>query len=411
MAQHPHLTSQDFQAFTDGALPRERARTVVAHLLQGCDTCRAEAAPRWRPAEPVSPNSYDAAFDRIAAIFQGGVPRPEAPAEAQGPARVDEILAEAWSLRHDDPADLLRLTRLAVLTASGLSSETWGERPVADVRCRAWAAFGNACRIQGDLDQAQGSLERAARLLGHGSGDPLTRAQLYDFQASLESARGNYNLALAALDTVQAIYRQQGDRHLEGRALISKGLQTGYAGKPHEAYHLTQEGLALVDEERDPGLVVAAIHNQLWFLVESGHPEEARGLLRRHRSRLATSQAQRLDLFWLEGRIDAGMRDLDGALLNLEAAERAFTLAGRLLQAASVKLDLAAVQIRLGEPVRALTLVRTAEEAFTRLEASRSTRMALAFLRRVLTEREVPAQFVVRLADLVRHHNQRAVRG
>ena len=409
MAQHPYLTAQDLQDFAGGALPREKARMVVVHLLRGCETCRDEAVPHWRAAPEVDPDSYDAAFDRLAATLRGGEPRVEAPAGVQGPERVDEILQRAWSLRQDDPADLLRLTRLAVLTASGLSPETWGDRPVADVCCRAWAAFGNACRIQGDLDQAQGALERAARFLGHGTGDPLTRAQLYDFQASLESARGNHDLALAALDTVQAIHRERGDRHLEGRALISKGLQTGYAGKSREAYHLTQEGLALVDQERDPGLVVSAIHNQLWFLVESGHAAEARDLLLVHRSRLATTQAGRLDLFWLEGRIDAGLRDLDGALLNLEAAERAFTLAGRRPQAASVKLDLAAVQIRLGEPVRALALIRDAEEAFARLEASRSIRMAVAFLRRALTEREVPAQFVLRLADLVRR-NQRAVR-
>lgn len=410
MDQRSHLTSQDLQAFTGGALPRERARTVVSHLLGGCETCRAEAAPHWRPAEPVDPDSYEAAFDRIAVTLRGGETGTEAPAGAQGPERVDEILQNAWALRHDDPSHMLRLTRLAVLTASGLVPETWGDRQVADVRCRAWAGFGNACRIQGDLDQAQGALERAARFLGHGTGDPLTRAQVFDFQASLESARGNHDLALAALDTVQAIHRERGDRHLEGRALISKGLQTGYAGHPREAFHLTQEGLALVDEALDPGLVVSAIHNQLWFLVESGHAMDARNLLRLHRARLATSQAQRLDLFWLEGRIDAGLRDLDGALLNLEAAERAFLIAGRLLQAASIKLDLAAVQIRLGEPVRALALIRAAEEAFARLDAPRSIRMAVAFLRRALTEREVPAQFVLRLADLVRR-NQRAVRG
>ncbi|MEA2599397.1 MAG: hypothetical protein QOF89_389 [Acidobacteriota bacterium] len=410
MAQHPYLTAQDLQLFAGGTLPPEKARTVVVNLLRGDEALRAEVAPHLRPADPVDPDSYDVSFDRLAATLRDGELRAEAPAGVRGPERVDEILQRAWSLRHDDPTDMLRLSRLAVLTASGLSSETWGARPVADVQCRAWAGFGNACRIQGDLDQARGALEQAARLLGHGTGDLLTRAQLYDFQASLESARGHHDIALAVLDTVQALHRERGDRHLEGRALISKGLQTGYAGKPREAYQLTQEGLALVDEEMDPGLVLSAVHNQLWFLVESGHATEARDLLRTHRDGLAIDQAQRLDLFWLEGRIEAGLHDLEGALLNLEAAERAFTIAGRLSQAASIKLDLAAVQIRLGEPVRALALVRAAEEAFVRLEASRSMLQTLAFLRRALTEREVSPQLVLRLADLVRR-SQRAGKG
>jgi len=398
-----HLTSQDFRTFAEGVLPRERARTVVAHLLRGCGTCRAAAAPLWSPAAsvaPIAPDAYDAAFERVAAALGG----------AQGSERVDDLLQRAWSLRHDDPAGMLRVARLAVLTASGLSAAGLGPR-TADLQGRAWAGFGNACRIAGDLEQAQGALDRAAGFLDRGTGDPLSRAQLYDFQASLESARGNYDLALAALDTVQALHHERGDRHLEGRALISKGLQTGYAGRPRDAFRLTQEGLALLDEERDPELAVSAIHNQLWFLVESGHPGEARELLTSHRQRLATGGAQCLDLLWLEGRIKAGLRELDGALLDLEAAGQAFAAAGRRSQAASVKLDLAALQIRLGEPVRALALVRDAEEAFAQMGASRTTRMALAFLRRSLAEREVPARFVLSLADLVRRNQMATVRG
>jgi len=402
-----HLTSQDFRTFADGALPRERARTAVAHLLRGCGSCRQAAVPLWSPAAsvaPVAPEAYDAVFERLAASLAGV-------AGAQGPERVDGLLERAWSLRHDDPAEMLRVARRAVLTASGVASEDRGNPRVADLQGRAWAGFGNACRIAGDLEQAQGALDRAAGFLGQGTGDPLSRAQLYDFQASLESARGNYDLALAALDTVQALHRERGDRHLEGRALISKGLQTGYAGRPRDAFSLTQEGLALLDEARDPGLAASAIHNQLWFLVESGHAAEARELLASHRERLATGGAQCLDLLWLEGRIKAGLRELDGALLDLEAAGQAFAAAGRRSQAASVKLDLAALQIRLGEPVRALALVRDAEEAFAQLGASRTTRMALAFLRRSLSEREVPARFVLSLADLVRRNQMAAVRG
>jgi tetratricopeptide (TPR) repeat protein len=395
-----HLSSRDLRIFADGVLPRERARTVVAHLLHGCGTCRAEAAPFWSP-DPVEPDAYDAAFERVATTV----------ASSQGPEQVDALLQRAWSLRHDDAAEMLRVVRRAVLAASGLSSAAWGAPRVADAQGRAWAGFGNACRIAGDLQQAQGALDRAAGFLDQGTGDPLSRAQLFDFQASLESARGHYDLALAALDAVQALHRERGDRHLEGRALISKGLQTAYAGRPREAFRLTQEGLALLDEARDPELAVSALHNQLWFLVESGHSSEARELLTAHGERLATGGAQRLDLLWLEGRIKAGLRDLDGALLDLEAAGQAFAAAGRRSQAANVKLDLAALQIRLGEPVRALALVRDAEEAFARLGAARTTRMALAFLRRALSQREVPAQFVLRLADLVRRNQTATVRG
>src|SRR5947199_4307543 len=115
-----HLTSEDFRPFAEGVLPRERARTVVAHLLRGCGTCRAAAAPLWSPAAsvaPMAPDAYDAAFERVAAALAG----------AQGSERVDDLLQRAWSLRHDDPAEMLRVERLALLTPTGLSAP--GLRP------------------------------------------------------------------------------------------------------------------------------------------------------------------------------------------------------------------------------------------------------------------------------------------
>jgi tetratricopeptide (TPR) repeat protein len=288
-----------------------------------------------------------------------------------------------------------RISRQAVLIARGLSSQT-------DLLSRAWAVYGNACRIAGDLEEAQQALDRAAEILGTEGGNPEDRARLYELQASLESARGNDALALAALDAAYALHQERGDRHMAGRALITKGLYTGWAGRSREAFRITQRGLDMVDEAREPELVLAAIHNQIWFLVETGRLREARSLLGAHRDELATGEAQRLDLLWLEGRIRAGLRDGKRALLDLEAAEQGFAAAGRRYQAANVKLDQAAIHLRLGDSAGALSLIRAAEDAFLQLEAPQSTRMALAFLRQRLAQRQIPAPFVLRLADIIR---------
>ena len=379
-----HLTPQDLQALASGEISREAARTAVAHLLRGCGSCQAEAASVWQlGAAPAPPEeAYDAAFDRVSAVLRG-----------EG-AEVEALLQRAWALRHADPAEMRRISRLAVLTASGLSCRT-------DLLSRAWAVYGNACRIAGDLAEAQEALDRAAELLGP-DGHPEDRARLYELQASLESARGNDSLALAAVDAAYALHQERGDQHMAGRALITKGLYTGWAGRSREAFRITQRGLGMVDEAREPELVLAAIHNQIWFLVESGRLREARSLLGAHRDELATDEAQRLDLLWLEGRIRAGLRDERRALLDLEAAEQGFAAAGRRYQAANVKLDQAAIHIRLGDSAQALSLVSAAEEAFLQLEAPPSTRMALAFLRQRLAQRRTPAPFVLRLADIIR---------
>jgi len=391
-----HLSSQDLHALASGELSREAARAAVAHLLHGCGDCRSEAADLWHlrqsPAAPPE-DAYDAAFDRLSAALGG----------REAEVDVEALLQRAWGLRHDDPEEMRRTARRAVIAAGGLSSQT-------DLLSRAWAVYGNACRIAGDLTEAQQALDRAAEILGPGAGNPEDRARLYELQASLESARGNDDLALAALDAAYALHQERGDRHMAGRALITKGLYTGWAGRSRDAFRITQRGLEMVDEAREPELVLAAIHNQIWFLVESGRLREARSLLGAHRDELATDEAQRLDLLWLEGRILAGLRNERRALVDLEAAEQGFAAAGRRSQAASVKLDQAAIHLRLGDAARALSLVRAAEEAFLQIEAPQSTHMALAFLRQRLAQRALPAPVVLRLADIIRRGQRGAGR-
>jgi tetratricopeptide (TPR) repeat protein len=424
-----HLTPQDLEAFAVGELPRDEARNVVAHLLSGCGACQNESAALWhlgQPQEALPADAYDAALDRVLTVLQVGrkataepaaagwlQERAGVPADVQGPALVEALLQRAWDLRHESPDETRRISRLAVLAAASLSPETddaLDSQAAADLLSRASAGYGNACRIAGDLDEAQQALDRAAELLPQGTGDLGDRARLYEFQASLEAARGHYVPALEALDAAYALHFERGDAHLAGRDLITKGLYTGHMGRSRDAFHLTRRGLDMVDEAREPGLVLSAIHNQLWFLVESGRLREARSLLGAHRDRLATGETQRLDLLWLEGRIKAGLRNEAGGLRDLEAAEQGFTATGRRAQAANVKLDQAAVHLRQGDSARALALVRAAEEAFLQIDTPQSTRMGLAFLRRTLAERQIPAQFVLRLADIVRRGQREAAR-
>ena len=422
-----HPTPQELRAFAEGELPKDRTRLVVSHFLHGCETCRAETAALLklvrirrgpREASPEMLRAYDEAFDRACEALQAGRLTDSTAQGASDPAwlqalagvapglrgapLVEALLDRAWSLRHEKPTEMLRIARLAVLTAGGLSAEAWGAPRVADLQCAAWACLGNAARVTGDVPQAQDALDHAAVLLEEGTGDPLLKARLYDFQASLESLQGHYDRALVALDVVVSIHRERGDPQMEGRALISKGLQAGYAGRPRQALRLTREGVALLDEERDPDLILAALHNQLWFQVEAGRPREARRFLARHRERLNASEIQRLDLLWLEGRIEAAVGHLSQAQSLLDSAYQAFEAAGLAQKAANISIDLAALALRQGLPTKARALIRSAEDAFRDLDAPKSTLVALSFLHRRLTDREVPVHLVLRLADLVR---------
>jgi tetratricopeptide (TPR) repeat protein len=429
-----HPTSQELREFAEGGLPKEQTRNIVAHFLYGCETCRTEAAALLnlirirrgpRVESPEQLQVYDQAFDRAFEILQASRLSDPAATETpalswlhalagvasglEGPELVEALLARAWSLRHEKPIEMVRISRLAVLTAGSLSAETWGDPPVADLQCAAWACLGNASRITGDVAQAQDALDHAAALFEAGTGDSLLRARLYDFQASLESARGRHDRALIALDVVIDIQRDRGDQHLEGRALISKGLQAGYAGRPRQALRLTREGLALLDEERDPDLVLNAFHNLLWFQVESGRPREAQRFLESNRDRLlAAGETQRLDLLWLEGRIAAALNRVNFAQSLLNTAFQSFEAAGLAHKAANVTIDLAALALRQGEPMRARAFISSAEDAFRDLDAPKSTLVALSFLHRRLSQKQVPVHLVLRLAELVRRTQAQA---
>lgn len=410
-----HFTSEDLRAWGNGKLPREKVRAAVAHLLRGCRGCQSEAAALWSPQEAVPEDAYDAVFERIAITFRGrhaGV-LASAQDKEKDMQKVEALLAQAWSLRHESPAEMLRIARLALLGANGLSPEVLspenpGAAQVADLQSRAWAIYGNACRVAGDLDEAQGALDRAAGLQAQGTGDALIRAQLYELQASLEADRGNYDAALTALEAAYAIYQAGDDSHMAGRTLISMGLHAGNAGRTRDALRLTRQGLEKVDEARDPGLVLSALHNQIWFFLESGRAREARTLLRLNRDRLATGEAQRLDLLWLDGRVKAALRDAEGALEDLEAVEQGFAATGRHTKAASVKLDQAAVHLLLGDSARALERVCACEEELMRADVSKKILMPLAFLRQTLAERQVSAQYVLRLANVLRREQRGA---
>jgi tetratricopeptide (TPR) repeat protein len=424
-----HPTPRELREFAEGGLPKEQTRNVVAHFLQGCGACRVEAAALLnlirirrgpRVESPERLEMYDQAFDRAFEILQAAHSpissedtETSAPAwlnalagvspGLDGPDLVEALIARAWTLRHEKPAKMLQLSRLAVLTAGGMSAEAWGDARVADLRCAAWACLGNASRILGDVAQAQDALDHAATLFEAGTGDSLLKARLFDFQASLESARGRHDRALVALDVVVDIQRDRGDQHLEGRALISKGLQAGYAGRPRQALRLTREGLDLLDEKRDPDLVLNAFHNLLWFQVESGRPREAQRFLESNRDRLlAAGETQRLDLIWLEGRIAAALNRTVFAQSLLEIAYQAFEAAGLAHKAANVTIDLAALALRQGEPMKARAFIGSAEDAFRDLDAPKSTLVALSFLHRRLSEKQVPVHLVLRLAELVR---------
>ena len=441
MPRHP--TRDHLESFLLGTLPARENRVVLLHLSAGCDRCQAEIGPlaaglagdrreggsageagRQEEPEPELAARYDAALSRafeavgrradvlaaerrtarpvVDALLAGertlATLADEEWERIQGISLCDALLALTRSLRHRDPAAMVRHAHLAVLAARALDPARYGREATADLQARALAELGNAYRVADALEESAAVLAQAVERSRDGSGDPLLLARIAELLASLASHQRRFGEALELLDEVIAVHRACGDRHHTGRALIKKGIYTGYGNQPREAIRLLGEGLALIDPEREPLLALSAVHNRIWLLVDCGRCREARRRLFASRSLYARAPEDRLiqlKLRWLEGRIAAGIGAAggDGAPAELARAERAFAEVRQGLRAAGlgyhealVALDLGAVWLRQGRTAETRALVAQAIEVFQALQIGREGVAALLLLHQTLEQ-------------------------
>lgn len=416
-----HPTPAELEGFVLGNISAERTRAVIEHLVQGCGVCSGWLAPHLpylfdreagnlvEASQPSEAAVYDMALDRaFAAAREAGQFLPplrtpeqkkrevldllagggleallEAPSHLDGLPTCEALLERSWALRHDDPPQMVQLARLAVLQADRPWGQTLTAQEAMDLRCRAWTELGNARRVNDDLDGAQDALNRATELFLLGTQDELLGARFFDVLASQFAARRSLNLACATLDVVVAVYQRHDDEHLAGRALVMKGMFTGYEGNAEEAIRLIRRGLATVDEARDPGLVVSALQSQAWFLVDCGRPSEARRAvwdLRKRRPGLS-GRINELKLRWLEGHIYMGLDDLDHAELALQQVREGFEEEGLPYKAALAGLELGAVRLRQDRPAQAAQGVLDATGVFLTFGIEREALAAVLLLR------------------------------
>lgn len=411
MAEHP--TQEELQDFLAGSLLPARVRSVVAHLLRGCADCnaaltagsefllgtppstdrkeipgydeaidRAFAAQRWYGLDALKQRAkVREAFARIKARGIEGLA--EAPSDLKGIAAVEALMEQSWALRHDDPKGMLELAHYAALIADQLSPDLQSSRQLADLRCRAWSALGNACRVADDLESSEWALGRAAELHLQGTGDEALAIRLLDLQASLCGAQRRFASAMEALDAVYSLHRRRGDDHLAGRALIKKGIYTGHANNPEGAVRLLIEALTLIDLERDPQLTLSAVHNIAAFLVDCGRFRQARALVWENRRRYEQhgGRIDRVKLRWLQGLIDAGMENLVSAELALSEAREGLQEAGLRYHSSLSGLDLASVLLRQRRGDEARAMVLEATGVFLELNIQREALAAVLMLR------------------------------
>ena len=428
----PHLGPEELSASSRSSLSPERRREILSHLLTGCKACR--AAIGWNrqvreslqvPEQPLALRvaSYDQpvassfgqalrlkrvldeqrkqAHDASALLDRGEALEPFL--EEAGLGVYEALLQRASALRHDDPQETVRLARMAVTVADRLDPTVYGDRQVADFQARAWGELGNALRAADDLWEAQTVFEHAFDVLERGTGATALVARLHDLHASLLGTQRNFQLAFFALDIVCDLYREAGDTHSVGRVLIKKALYLRYSGQPEEALRVHAQGLASIDEARDPELSFTAFKNHLSYLVDCGRFREAKRLLFRNRHRVqAAGRIPRLKLQWVEGCIRYGLGELASAEATFLEVKQGFEEAGLGFAAALASLDAALVQMRLNRPAEAEAQVTGAAALFAALGIHREALSAVRLLKEAFERQTATTLLVERTVAFLR---------
>jgi tetratricopeptide (TPR) repeat protein len=429
-----HPTATELDGFAWNRTPTARTRAIVTHLMRGCASCRAAVAPHFAALLGLAPPpeltlsaqedaEYDAVIDRVftnvlvrARELRDG--RPPAPLAASADAGVEALpevsrppevpqfealLKQSWALRNENPAEMMRLAEEARDLAESLGS-TLGAAAAADLRCRAWIELGNAHRVTDNFSAAERALGRATEFYLEGSQDEILAARLFSIQASTLGDCRRFDLAETALDLVFTIHRRRGDDHEAGRALLKKGIYAGYRGNTDQALQLMDQGLSLLDEDREPALVYTALHNKARFLLDSGQLREARMALWKAKARGLDSGGQvfRLRTRWLEGQINAALGESDRAEAAFREVQAGFQEVRLIYKAALVGLELGALLLRQTRTEAAAREILASADTFMALGIGREASASVLLLRGAAEQRIVDAGLIEYVADQLR---------
>ncbi|RPH57072.1 hypothetical protein EHM82_02090, partial [bacterium] len=415
-----HITSAELQEILAGRFAPGRMKTAVAHLIRGCAACgavfREVCFPESAPAS--GRLAYDLALDRVldfsarlaglpagersrfrkalALLAAGGGVLDVAKAmRIRGLGVYEAFLARSWAVRYDQPREMLHCAKVAMEMAEGFKPRAHGRRKVADLRARAWGELANALRVNQQLGRAEEAFGRAFSLRESGTGDPLLKARLLDLEASLLGTLREFDLALRRLEIIPVLYRETGDPHLAGRAMLKGALYTFYGGDVEEAIRLNGEGCALIQRERDPQLAVTATHNLLLFLVECRRFPEAMKILFKNRPAIhRTGRINVLRLRWLEGRISYGTGKLASAEEAFRQVKAEFTGEDLEFSRALTGLDLAIALMCQGRIAESEQEVLESAEVFRELEIHREILGCVILLEEAFRKKEASLELL-----------------
>lgn len=442
-----HPSVEHLRIFLKGCLrsiDSDANKRVVQHLLADCQVCHQQilalgwtgnrldrlihvpgtGIERALPAPPAV-HDYDQAFrkterslsallsvrpspgvfvDELMADLQSAAPAEQVRMAAEEsrfayPQLVDKLIQRSHAARYEAPEEMLRLAELARIVADACTSATaGGDLLLADARARAWGHLGNSLRVRGQLREAEQALATAQRYQSEGTGSPPLLAKLLEQISSLHIFQRRFATAIELSDQAAQIYRELGEAHSLASTLVQKAIASLYAGEPESAVGLLNESIPLIDQEKDPYLLLASCHNLILSYIDLGQPEQALALYFEIQDlyREFEDSIILLRTAWQEGRL---LRDLGHHQVAEEAllrARKGFVERDLAYEVAVVSLDLSAIYVQLGESEKLQQTIAATVPIFRALRVSRDMLACLLQIRK-MAGREHQALELIRM--------------
>ena len=165
-----------------------------------------------------------------------------------------------------------------------------------------------------------------------------------------------------------------------------------------------QHALPLLDAAGEPRLGYNVLHNLADSLSLTDRFEEAAALLPEVKA-LARDNAgdlDRLRLAWVEGRIAAGLGDVERGVSLLDRVRRSFAQRGIGYDTALVSLELATLYLREGRTAEVKALARHMVPIFKANDIHREALAALGLFRQAAEQERATAELAAQVATYLR---------
>lgn len=318
------------------------------------------------------------------------------------PLLVQRLIKDSHAARYEDTDRMLQHAELARLLADFCSSEETGnDLLAADLKAWAWGHLGNTLRVCGQLREAEKALQRAKDFKSQGTGDPRLAAKLLEQTASLHIFERRFALSIELSTAASEIYRQLGDTQSLASTLVQRAIASLYGGEPENAVIFLNQAIPLIDQDKDPYLLLASCHNLILSYIDLERPDQALALYLEIQD-LYGEFGDSLILLrtaWQQGRLLRDIGHLRPAEEALKRVRKGFSERGLAYEVAVVALDLSSVYIQLGEAELLRQVIAETIPILQSLRVARETLACLVQLRHLVDQQNEALELIRKIAS------------